>query len=57
MMVGAVDEGYLPDGRDPRALARTLVTCGQGLALMSKTGMSNKALKDVTKTMERSLLT
>ena len=52
----AIDEGYLPGDRDPRGLARTLVTFGQGLALMSKTGMKTQALKDVTYNMKRAVL-
>ena len=52
----AIDEGFLPKDRDPRVQARTMLTCGQGLALMSKTGMSIRALKEVMKNMERSLL-
>ena len=53
----AVDKGYLPAERNPRALARTMVTLGQGMALLSKTGMSEQAQRDVMETTQRALLT
>ncbi|MEM7396372.1 MAG: TetR/AcrR family transcriptional regulator [Verrucomicrobiota bacterium] len=53
----AVDEGRLPGDRNPRALARMLVTVGQGLALLSKTGMEPEKLREVMKTTQQVLLT
>ena len=52
----AVDGGSLPAERDPRALARTMVAFAQGMALLSKTGMSQQAQRDVMKTTQRALL-
>ncbi len=48
----AVDGGYLPPEKDPRALARTFVALSQGLALLSKLELGAAAMKDVMKTAE-----
>ena len=53
----AVDEGYLPADRDPRALARTLLATTQGLALLSKTGMEPEALHQTVETVKDLLFT
>jgi TetR/AcrR family transcriptional repressor of nem operon len=52
----AISKGYLPRDRDARASARTIITIGQGLALLSKAGMGVPAQRDVIETMRRSLL-
>jgi TetR/AcrR family transcriptional repressor of nem operon len=53
----AIKKGRLPTDRDARASARTIITIGQGLALLSKAGMGVPAQRDVIDTIRRSLLT
>lgn len=52
----AAAEGYLPEGKDPKALARSLVVMSQGMALLSKLGYGNEMISDVMKTTEALLI-
>jgi len=51
----AADEGSLPPGRDPRALARTIVATSQGLALLSRVGIAQTMFDDVVETLKSML--
>lgn len=51
----AIDRGDLPSDRDPEMLASTMLTYGQGLALIGKTLMDRKYLLGSIEIMKRSL--
>ncbi|MDZ8119507.1 TetR/AcrR family transcriptional regulator [Pontiella agarivorans] len=51
----AVDGGDLPADRDTDVLATTMVTYGQGLALMGKTALGREQMRGVIEIMKRSL--
>lgn len=48
----AVQEGYLPDTSDARALARTFIVVSQGIALISKLGIGTDMLPAVMTTAQ-----
>ena len=48
----AIENGYLPDSKDPKALAMSYVTMAQGMALLSKMGFGRGMLDDVLKISE-----
>ncbi len=48
----AIENGYLPASKDPKALAMSYVTMAQGMALLSKMGFGRGMLDDVLKISE-----
>jgi len=53
----AANEGMLPEGKNPRTLARSFVAISQGLALLLKLGIEKAALKDVLTTARQLIAT
>jgi AcrR family transcriptional regulator len=48
----AIEQGLLPDSKDPAAMAQSLVAMAQGMALLSKVGTADEMMSGVMKTIE-----
>ncbi len=48
----AIEQGLLPESKDPAAMAQSLVVMAQGMALLSKIGFADEMMSGVMKTIE-----
>jgi TetR/AcrR family transcriptional repressor of nem operon len=48
----AVEQGLLPESKDPTVMAQSLIVMAQGMALLSKAGYADEMLASVMKTAE-----
>ena len=52
----AIEQGLLPQSKDPKAMAQSLIVMAQGMALLSKLGCAEEMLPGVMKTAEEIIM-